>query len=161
MSDNRKHTDVMELGWLDVLIACRADPYVRAEGHDELATQLKGRLVRFNRAVQVVGDDEVAGCPRVHAVNLVRTGENNDLLVPGTKTLTISWDEWDWVSWHPTLDPSGRRFKITHTGQSHFGDMDLWDDNRLVDRRTNEVLGRFDDRSAAVVAAVRRLSRVA
>lgn len=171
MSADRRHTDVRELGWQDVLLACTRDPYVRAEGHDDAATQAKGRLVRFNWAVQIHGvssedtplvpnaplalhatsSDDVTPLA-LHATRLERHG---DLLVPGHKRVVLTWSEWDWISWQPMLSPTGRRFKITHTGESSFGSLEIWNDTRIVDRRTNRVVGEYDDRAAAVVAAVK------
>lgn len=160
MSANRKHTDVLELGWLDFLAACEADPHVRVEGHDTIATQAKGRLVRFNRAVSVRVETATSGkTPRVHADGLRRAGENGDILVPGGPTFTITWDELDWVSWNPTQSADGRRFKITHTGRSNFGTIDLWEGNRLVDRTSGLILGEYANRGLAVAAAIRIINK--
>lgn len=162
MSANRKHTDVLELGWLDFLLACGDDPFVRVEGHDYARTMASSRLVRFNRAVQVLPSTRVDGdLPRVHAYTLRRIGEKMQFLVPTSTQIVLAWDEVDWVSWDPGHRPDGRRFKITTTGQSVFGQYDLWEGTRLVERATGRVMGDFEDRTSAVAHAVRLLSRVA
>jgi len=134
---------------------------VRVEGHDVALTAARGRLVRFNRAVCVLPDTATSGTsPRVHAIGLRRDG-NGALIVDGAKSTILAWDEVDWVSWHPSVSADGRRFKITHTGRSRFGAIDLWNDNRLVERETGRVIGEYANRGLAVIAALRYNQRTA
>jgi hypothetical protein len=152
VSSDRRHTDVIELGWLDFLAACARDPLVRVEGHDVEATANAGRLVRFNLALRVRPDTGTGGSrPRVHAERLRRSG---DQLLPTGRTIELRWEEVDWVSWEPWRDPSGRRAKVTVTGRSDFGTLRVYEDGRLVDEVTRQIShwGSYD---RAVEAAMR------
>lgn len=155
MSANRKHTAVPELGWADWLRLLQDDPYVRAEGHDHARTHEAGRLVRFNRQVEVL-TSTVDGLT-VKARTLRRVGERRDLLVPTNTIVELNWHELDWVSWEPWRSADGRRFKVTTEGQSTFGEFEVWDDNRVVHLASSRVWD-FNDRNAAVSAVVRMIT---
>lgn len=159
MSTERRHTDVTELGWLDWLAACALDPIVRVEGKDFEKTKAKGKLVRFNRACLVLPETATNATgllydrPRVHAEGLRRlpTGE----LVPNGNRFEVRWEELDWVSWEPWLDPAGRRAKVTVSGQSSFGTLRVYEDGRLVDTITRK-MSHHGTYHAAVLAAMKR-----
>ena len=153
MSSDRRHTDVIELGWADFMTACARDPLVRVEGQDTARTHECGRLVRFNRVVHILVDTarESSVGPRVHALRTRRDGER---LVATTTRIEVRWEELDWVSWDPLRDPAFRRAKVTVTGQSNFGTLRVYEDGRLVDtvQRRVEHYGSYD---RAVSAAIR------
>ena len=158
MSNDRRHTDIMELGWADFMSACVSDPFVRTEGHDIAKTHDAGRLVRFNLALRVLPETVYhsgAGLPRVHAQRLRRQG---DLLIPTDDLFLVTWEELDWISWVPMLPPSGRRLKLTVTGQSHFGEWQVWEGGRVVHVATRRITD-YDSHGAAVAAVLRLVGR--
>lgn len=158
MSDKRRHTAVLELGWLDFLAACEDDPFIRAEGHDVEKTHARGHLVRFNLALRVLPETarDGAGRPRVHAQRLRRLASGH--LVPTDTLHELRWEELDWVSWVPSSDAAGRRLKLTVTGESYFGELQVWDGGRVHDSRTNGIRD-YGTHGAAVAAVLRLVGR--
>lgn len=161
MSADRRHTAVPEIGWLDFLDACRSNPIVRVEGKDLIATQARGRLTRFNRAVEIdlstvdLGDEGPATSPRVHAYRVRRNPTTGEFTRTGD-TMLVRWTELDWVSWQATGQPDGNRFKVTSTGRSAFGRFTIWERGEraaVYDEYTEKVI-EFPNRAAAVRAIV-------
>lgn len=150
MSANRRHTDVIELGWLDFL-AASATKVIRVQGR-RYSSELPGsdgRMKRFNQTFRLMDDHEISPAgPSVHAMRVRRsrsTGEWVDVA-----ETTLEWKSVDWISFKPTGDPNGTWLKVTVQDHSRFGEYDLFE-TRLIgpDGRVQT----FDDRAEALRAA--------
>lgn len=115
MSANRNGTlDPVEITWEEFLARCARKPVCRVQGRQNTATSHTGRLVRFNRSVEVLTNTAEGEGPRrrVHAER-VRWCKKSRKFVRIGQRMVVSWRELDWLTWRPTGDPNYSWLKVT------------------------------------------------
>lgn len=102
-----------EITFDEFLRRCTLDPICRVQGHHPPPTKRVGRLVRFNRAVQVLVDTAVASgrWPKVEAMR-VQWNRLQGCYEPTGETMTLMWRDLDWVTPQASNDPNGTWIKV-------------------------------------------------
>jgi hypothetical protein len=154
MSSNRRHTDVNELGWLDLMAACAQEPILRVQGR--ICVPNEGRMKRYNRSVRIHPETSTKGKnPTVQATR-VRWSKKLAIWLDTDETMTLEWNTVDWLSWKATGDPNGTWCKVTTTGKAVFGHLEVRDAS--VYDTTTEVARLYPNRGLAVIAAIRQMT---
>lgn len=154
MSSNRRHTEVNELGWLDLMAAANEAPILRVQGR--VAVPNQGRMKRFNRALRLHPETVKMGKnPTVEATR-VKWNKKLGIWVDLEETMTLNWATVDWLSWRATGDPNGTWCKVTVTGKARFGHLEVRD--AMIYDTLTETTRHYANRGLAVIAAVRQMS---
>ncbi len=108
----RDHAHIPELLFEEFLERCTTEPLCRVQGRVESKTRAAGRLVRFNRLVRVLPHTVSRGLkgPYVRVERMRFAGRLG--YVPTGRFMTITWRNFDWVSWTIAGDPNGSWVKI-------------------------------------------------
>ncbi len=154
MSSNRRHTEVNELGWLDLMAACRESPILRVQGRQPIPNE--GRMKRFNRALRIHPETcKGSTNPKVLATR-VKWNKRLGLWQDLPETMWLEWRTVDWLSWRATGDPNGTWCKVTVQGKAVFGHLEVRDAS--VYDTVEDVTVHYPNRGLAVIAAIRRLT---
>lgn len=122
MSENRRTTGNLpgidcpgEITFAEFLEIAQANGGImRVQGKVEDRTKKRGRLVRFNRSVLVLGDTAATnrqGHPYVK-VERVRWNWRKQCFAKTGKVFTVTWRLLDWVTTQACNDPNGTWMKV-------------------------------------------------
>lgn len=154
MSSNRRHTEVNELGWADLMAACSEAPILRVQGR--VAAPNQGRMKRFNRALRIHPETSTSGSnPTVQATR-VKWNKKLGIWIDLDEVMTLEWTTVDWLSWRATGDPNGTWCKVTVTGKAVFGHLEVRDS--MVYDTVADITRHYPNRGLAVIAAIRQMS---
>ena len=154
MSNNRRHTEVNELGWLDLMAACVEAPVLRVQGR--VAVPNEGRMKRFNRALRIHPETATSGRNPTVLATRVKWDKKLGIWVDLDEQMTLEWATVDWLSWRASGDPNGTWCKVTVTGKAVFGHLEVRDAT-VYDINTG-VQRHYSNRGLAVIAAIHQMS---
>ena len=109
-----------EITFTEFLTRAHTSPILRVQGKITDATKAKGRLVRFNRSVQVLPETaaiNASGNPYVTAQRIRWNWRRQrfDLVFrkDGTPWMhTLTWSQLDYVTWQACGDPNNTWIKV-------------------------------------------------
>jgi len=108
MSANRQGTENPQMiYWEKFLEVCTRTPICRVQGKVAGETQWEGRLVRYNRSVEVrVHTAQGEGSSRCVHAERVRWDWRKQRFVYLGERMLLRWVELDWVTWKACGDPN-------------------------------------------------------
>lgn len=148
MSANRRHTDVSELGFTDMINVANTSPIIRVQGFTD---DTRGK--RFNRAVRIIPSTFKLGSDPTVMVMRVKWSRKLATYIDTGETMCLRWSRLNWITWKASGEANGTWCKVTAKGRTKFRHIEVRDTS-TYNTLTGESV-EYANRGLAVIAAMR------